>query len=86
MKIFWRNGHKGNKDGNFWIFVVTFVAFTAVVRAPAEDRVLLLVAEAVVAASELVEPAAEVFLIRHERPSASLGGSVLVQQDAGSSL
>ena len=45
MKISSHNGHKGNKGRNISIFAVTFIAFVAVVRSPAEDRVLRVAAD-----------------------------------------
>ena len=45
MKISSHNGHKGNKGRNISIFAMTFVAFVAVVRSPAEDRVLRVAAD-----------------------------------------
>src|SRR5437868_13578164 len=45
MKIFSHNGQKGNEGSNVCIFVVTFVVLVAVVRSPAEERVLRVAAE-----------------------------------------
>ena len=45
MKNSSHNAHKGNKGRSLQIFVMTFVAFVAVVRSPAEDRVLRVAAD-----------------------------------------
>ena len=45
MKNSSHNAHKGNKGRSLQIFVMTFVAFVAVVRSPAENRVLRVAAD-----------------------------------------